>query len=590
MKKVLLLSAIAVSMISLIGCGSGGSGSESAVTDSNTTTMPEVGASLFSGRVADGYLVGALVCQDINLNNECDSGEPQTYSGDFGIFTLNIPVADAINGPLLVNAFSGLTVDEDDGLRITNDYTLSAPAGYSFVSPLTTMVQAKIDENRADSEYTVADAISEVGLVVGSSDVMLNYVASENTRLHNISKIIANTIGLAKADVSESVLAANNISNGDFIRSIVSNILESLKNISDSAHVSEVITDPVAFINSRNLLAMIDTDVEEIKNFINYREILNDADYEKTNLLTEIETQGATKITLFNVGANGLGVVSSAYQSEGGDDYSLINKRVLGDSEEWVETDTSFQDGYDFSNIDGEWVRKDDSFTLTSDLNDTTTLNYSTTAHSTTFETVKVSADGWNIGQSVSQLGYLYSFSQPMSELIDSEAIFSADAEIYISRETRRIDGYDYSPDDVEVILNARNSDVATTLAGVINTETNNGNAFTSAMSSDFTIRISKVNGENISEFYGSNGVFAGQSDWEIVGTGTSFERIEIRNPPQFTSRFVIPNNFLTVIDGQVIAGTQTKNWSGRLTERRINDAAISDLMAARILPITNND
>jgi hypothetical protein len=70
----------------------------------------------------------------------------------------------------------------------------------------------------------------------------------------------------------------------------------------------------------------------------------------------------------------------------------------------------------------------------------------------------------------------------------------------------------------------------------------------------------------------------------------TCFEFIEIRAPPLLSNPIVSLHNFLTVIDGEVVVGTQTKKWSGRLTERRLNNAALSDLMAARVLPIANND
>jgi len=101
--------SIAASAVIFSGCGSS-SGLGGALSS-------------LSGKAADGYLVNAKVCLDVNLNGKCDGTteyEANTTAG--GNFTLQgIPSSIVSRYPLVVEAIANATEDEDNpGLKITN--------------------------------------------------------------------------------------------------------------------------------------------------------------------------------------------------------------------------------------------------------------------------------------------------------------------------------------------------------------------------------------------------------------------------------------------------------------------------------------
>lgn len=136
------------------------------------------GTGTASGFAYDGYLVGALVCVDTNLNKNCDSAEPQTLTGPGGTFTIpNLTPADQVY-PLVLESTSS-TYDEDDAPTFTPigvGLKYMAPAGSTSVNALTTVVQSKIEQAIAagstDSLATLkANAVVAVATELGQSGV-----------------------------------------------------------------------------------------------------------------------------------------------------------------------------------------------------------------------------------------------------------------------------------------------------------------------------------------------------------------------------------------------------------------------------------
>lgn len=66
---VLRLAAIRFFLGGFVACSGGGGGSPSTTSTTATPTT-------LSGKVIDGYIVGAGVCLDVNSNNVCDAGKP----------------------------------------------------------------------------------------------------------------------------------------------------------------------------------------------------------------------------------------------------------------------------------------------------------------------------------------------------------------------------------------------------------------------------------------------------------------------------------------------------------------------------------
>jgi hypothetical protein len=110
------------------------------------------------GRVIDGYIAGATVFRDLNANRILDAGEPSVTSDATGNFT-------GLTGTGGVIVSVGGT-DISTGQPFTG--IMTAPAGATVVTPLTTLVQAMVEQNPA---LSVADANLAVVRAFGIRDV-----------------------------------------------------------------------------------------------------------------------------------------------------------------------------------------------------------------------------------------------------------------------------------------------------------------------------------------------------------------------------------------------------------------------------------
>lgn len=226
LQRTILATAIA---LSLAACGGGDSSSGNSngggSTDGGTTTPTQ--ASL-TGKAADGYLEGALVCLDVNENKACDSGEPSATTDENGAYTLNATQTEIDASPLLVEVIAGTTIDSDfPGVAIEKGYSLSAPAGAVFVSPLTTLIQNEIEKGA-----TVEESVAAVKALLGTdSDITADYIegkkgdanAEEFAKLHNVSQVIARVMS-AKLNELSDYAENNGVSKSDLVNVIVDEV------------------------------------------------------------------------------------------------------------------------------------------------------------------------------------------------------------------------------------------------------------------------------------------------------------------------------------------------------------------------------
>ena len=104
------------------------------------------------GSLADGYIRGAMVFQDLNNNGVWDEGEPKAkaLTDAFGRFSIDL--VKGSNAPLV--ATGGFDKDED-GNDIPFTGVFKAPPGATVITPLTTLLQALLE---ADKTLSLSEA------------------------------------------------------------------------------------------------------------------------------------------------------------------------------------------------------------------------------------------------------------------------------------------------------------------------------------------------------------------------------------------------------------------------------------------------
>ncbi len=174
-RPALAMSLIASCLIS--ACGGGGGGGATSRTGSIT------------GKVIDGYIQGATVCLDLNLNYVCDPGEPSTTTSATGSYTLSYG-ADAVieNIPVVVNVPAG-AIDQSDG-TIPKAYTLAAPSGQALViSPFSTLALYKIKFTPGMTYGQAAQAVADKLMATGASfDPAQDFIAANNAAVQNAAR------------------------------------------------------------------------------------------------------------------------------------------------------------------------------------------------------------------------------------------------------------------------------------------------------------------------------------------------------------------------------------------------------------------
>jgi len=172
MKRVILTTTTFL----LVACG-GGSGSGS--NSSNNST--------YSVTAIDGYLQNAEVWLDLNENFQLDTDEPNALSGEGGVAILNVVgLANPEQYPVVVRAITGQTIDEDQGL-VTTGYVMSAPAGETAITPLSTLVHVILKRSVEDTDTSEEivqkkqSAVTQVSTQLGieSDDVLGDFIKSD---------------------------------------------------------------------------------------------------------------------------------------------------------------------------------------------------------------------------------------------------------------------------------------------------------------------------------------------------------------------------------------------------------------------------
>jgi hypothetical protein len=194
MKKYLVTAALLTAGL-IAGCGS----------SSNAPTAS------VSGKVADGYLVNATVFMDKNGNYQLDPGEPSTVTDMNGAYTLKVDPADMGKYPIVAVATQGITMDKDTGSTVTSSYVLSMPAGVTsgtvnsnFISPLSSQLREMMETGKYTKlEDAMNDLSAKLGVPAGTN-MLADYMASNNVGMHTAAQKMANLMGTQAAQVMGS--------------------------------------------------------------------------------------------------------------------------------------------------------------------------------------------------------------------------------------------------------------------------------------------------------------------------------------------------------------------------------------------------
>lgn len=199
-KHLPVASVLSLTIAALLaGCGGG--------SNSNDSSLP-VTKSL-AVKAVDGYLKNARVWLDINGNGVLDSGEPTASSDASGTATLDVTaIADPAQYRVLVEAIAGTTTDVGDGsatpTAISKSYVMSAPAGVTTVTPLTTLVEQSMSAGGLSQAAAVQEVATRLGLSsTDSADLLGDFIADKKTTAQayagNLVQVLGNTLDSSKA-------------------------------------------------------------------------------------------------------------------------------------------------------------------------------------------------------------------------------------------------------------------------------------------------------------------------------------------------------------------------------------------------------
>jgi hypothetical protein len=183
-------------------------------SDEGTSTPISTTPQTISGKVVDGYIRNAFACIDLNNNNECDGEEVYTKTDSTGGYALIVPGStDLSSARVLVSG----GVDNSTGKPFIAIMKAPLPGGAGeniFVTPLTTVVVARVDRNKdkevqskslkaLNDESVVNQAIADVASSLGlnSSVITKDPIATGDALLLSVTLQVQKTIEvLAEAE------------------------------------------------------------------------------------------------------------------------------------------------------------------------------------------------------------------------------------------------------------------------------------------------------------------------------------------------------------------------------------------------------
>ncbi|WP_035384939.1 hypothetical protein [Ferrimonas futtsuensis] len=296
-KRHLIALSLTAALTQLTACGGGSSDSAPA-----PQPEPQPGQSL-SGATADGYLVNAQVCLDLNRNGECDADEPSTLTqagGQYSFENLDADL-DLSQVQMLVKVIAGQTEDEDNpGEVLTQGYTMTAPAGVvEFVSPLTTLLASEMDRAGVDQETAAAALEQTLGILGSDLSLVEDYIAGKQQqangdgykRLHRVAQVVARVTAKAKHAVEQNGGTGGDAEDNEVADAIAETLTENLERLVNRVDEAEANgQEPDADTIADEVAGELPLDPDEVQDRVERKR--ERGDLEEASLLTLLESDG----------------------------------------------------------------------------------------------------------------------------------------------------------------------------------------------------------------------------------------------------------------------------------------------------------
>ena len=206
-----------------------------------------------SGFVFDGYLQGTTVYLDLNSDGIQDANEPTGVTNSGGYFSFDIEAGDE-TAPVVAVA-GGVDVDTGEVFR----GTLTAPAGSSTVSPITTLVH----EVMQSGSVTKAQAVSYIQSALSLSGVdLLNvdpFAGAGNADLAKATTLLGSLMQVG-GDDSEADLILDTVTTKVLLQvtgSTISPTFDLRAELKDETWVETTLTDAVPAMANIALAAQV---------------------------------------------------------------------------------------------------------------------------------------------------------------------------------------------------------------------------------------------------------------------------------------------------------------------------------------------
>lgn len=223
-----LTSDVGYELESVTGCG--GSLSANTYSVSNISADCTVQANFkalikITGKVIDGYLVGAKVCVDINDNRRCDEPEPNATTEAGGIYELYTDKENYQEYKLIAEV-PKTAIDEDTQKEVSGGFTYTAfPKEETIISPISTLIVTSSRVNESTEENARKDIAEKLNI---DADFKLNldFISDsslteyEKQTMHGLSQVTTESLALSHDSTVTAVGAVSTKSDQNVALSI----------------------------------------------------------------------------------------------------------------------------------------------------------------------------------------------------------------------------------------------------------------------------------------------------------------------------------------------------------------------------------